>query len=297
VADVTISGQIRIGAKLPNSGPLSERLPLRLMARRAEEAGFDSVWVSDHVVMVRETSSRYPFSADGTMTWDPGQPWYDALMAMATAAAVTDRLEVGVAVLILPLRNPVMLAKQLASLDALSGGRLVVGAGAGWLAEEFEALEARFEARGEILDEWIAILRDCWTGTPRPAAYRHYRMPDGVLCYPTPSHPVQILVGGISGHALRRVARRGDGWLALQHADEIDTEALRAGLEAIRREAERAGRPAPERAAIRIPGPTDSVARRLAELGAVGITDLIVDVDWLTEDGPARTLSALRTAS
>lgn len=288
---------MRIGAKLPNFGPLTRQVPLRETAHLAEEAGFDSVWVSDHVVMVRQSSSPYPFSPDGRMTWDPEEPWYDALVTMATAAAVTDRVEVGVAVLIVPMRNPLVLAKQLASLDALSGGRVVVGTGTGWLAEEFEALEAPYATRGQRLDEWMAILRECWTGTPRNLGYQHYRLPDGVLCYPTPSRRIPMLVGGMSRHALRRVARRGDGWLALQPADAVEVGELRAGLETIRIEAERAGRPAPERAALRISGPTESVADHLADLAAVGITDVIVDVDWLGEDGPRRTLETLRAAS
>jgi probable F420-dependent oxidoreductase len=285
-----MSPVLRIGAKLPSSGPLARHVPLLESARLAEEAGFDSVWVSDHVVMLRDQSSPYPFSPDGKMTWDPEDPWHDPLIAMAMCAAVTERVEIGVAVLIVPLRNPVILAKQLASLDALSNGRVVVGAGAGWLAEE---LGTSFQTRGERLDEWIEIIRDCWTGEPRPKEYRHYRIPEGVLSYPTPAHEVQILIGGMTPAAIRRAGRIGDGWVALQHVDEIDLDTLGAGIASIAAEAERHGRVAPDRTVLRVAGPTPSVARRLPELLEIGVTDVVVDVSW-DEEGPRRTLEMLR---
>jgi probable F420-dependent oxidoreductase len=268
-------------------------VPLLESARLAEEAGFDSVWVSDHVVMLRDHASPYPFSPDGKMTWDPEDPWHDPLIAMAMCAAVTERVEIGVAVLIVPLRNPMILAKQLASLDALSNGRVVVGAGAGWLAEEFDALGTSFQTRGEQLDEWIEIMRECWTGEPRPKEYRHYRIPDGVLSYPTPAHEVPILIGGMTPAAVRRAGRIGDGWVALQHVDEIDLDILGAGVAAIAAESARAGRDAPTRIVIRVAGPTQSVAGQLAGLQEVGVTDVIVDVDW-GNGGPRQTVEMLQ---
>jgi probable F420-dependent oxidoreductase len=288
-----MSPALRIGAKLPSSGPLARQVPLLESARLAEEAGFDSVWVSDHVVMLRDHASPYPFSPDGKMSWDPEDPWHDPLIAMAMCAAVTERIEIGVAVLIVPMRNPVILAKQLASLDALSDGRVVVGAGAGWLAEEFDALGASFQTRGERLDEWIEIMRDCWTGEPRPKEYRHYRIPEGVLSYPTPAHEVPILIGGMTPAAIRRAGRIGDGWVALQHVDEIDFDILGAGVAAIAAESARVGRVAPGRVVMRVAGPTPSVAGRLAGLEEVGVTDVVVDVNW-GNGGPRQTVEMLR---
>jgi len=285
---------IRIGAKLPSSGVVDGRL-LGELAKEAEESGFDAVWVSDHVVMPQEIASRYPFSADGTMTWQPEAPWIDALVAMATAAAATDAIAVGVGVLIIPMRNPVVLAKQLATLDFLSRGRLVVGVGAGWLREEFEALQAPFETRGAVLDEWIEILRDFWTGRPRARPTGHYPIPAGLLSYPAPVTPVPILIGGMSAAALRRVAVTGDGWFALQQADEIDPAVIAAGVDHIRTRAEEAGREPPLRVALRTPGSTDVLATRLAELVRAGVTDIVVDVDW-DGDGARRTVEGLRSA-
>src|SRR3954447_13512804 len=123
---------MRIGAKLPNSGPLTDR-GIPQLARTLEDAGFDSLWVPDHVVLPRVMASRYPFSADGRATWATDIPYFDALIALSLAAAVTERVGLGTAILVLPQRQPIVTAKQLASLDAASGGRLTVGVGAGWL--------------------------------------------------------------------------------------------------------------------------------------------------------------------
>ena len=151
---------IRVGAKVPNSGPLPEAIGIGAMARTLEEAGFESLWVSDHIVMPAAIESRYPFAADGRATWSSETPYIDALIALALIAAATERATIGTAVLVLPLRNPVEFAKQAASIDVTSGGRLELGVGAGWLEEEFDALNVPFERRGARLEEWMAITRD-----------------------------------------------------------------------------------------------------------------------------------------
>jgi probable F420-dependent oxidoreductase len=191
-ADVPIT----LGAKVPNSGPLPERPGIPAMAAALEKAGFESLWVSDHVVMPAEIHSRYPFAADGRATWPTDTPYYDAIVAMTLIAAATTTARIGPAVLVLPQREPVLLAKQLASLDALSGGRIELGVGAGWLAEEFAALDVPFDSRGSRLVEWIALLRDCWTGRPQPHEGRHYTLPADVLTRPTPAHHIPLYVGG-----------------------------------------------------------------------------------------------------
>ncbi len=284
---------IRIGAKLPSSGRAARRTSLTAASISAEDAGFDSIWVSDHVVMIRDIQSRYPFTAEGHAPWDPELPWFDALVAMSAAAAVTDRVEVGVAVLVVPLRNPIVLAKQLASIDALSGGRVAVGAGAGWLAEEFDALHAPFHERGARLDEWIKLMRQCWTGSPPPGSSPYYSLADGVVCQPVPAGDLPLLIGGMSPAALRRAGRIGDGWLAQQDAGAIDPGALGAGRAAIAAAAAAAGRAAPQRTILRLTGSVDPIAGRLDDLAAAGVTDVIVDVDWGDDDGPSRALEAL----
>src|SRR5579859_1030977 len=170
---------MRIGAKLPNSGPLAMELGVPAMAVALERAGVDSVWVSDHVVLPRTIESRYPFAADGRATWPTDSPYLEALIALALAAGATERVRLGTAALVLPMRNPVMFAKQAASIDHASGGRLELGVAAGWLAEEFAALGAPFERRGARLAEWIAIARECWSGAPAGRVSDDYTLPEG----------------------------------------------------------------------------------------------------------------------
>ncbi len=146
---------MRIGAKVPNSGPLPVERGIATMAAELEAAGFESLWVSDHTVMPRHIESRYPFAADGKPTWPSDTPYFDAMIALAVIATATQRAAIGTAVLVLPLRHPVILAKEAASIDVLSGGRLVLGVGAGWLAEEFDALDVPFASRGRRFIEWL----------------------------------------------------------------------------------------------------------------------------------------------
>src|SRR5438132_665944 len=127
-------------------------------------------WVnpSRATVSPSEIGSRYPFADDGRATWATDTPYFDALIALALIAEATERATIGTAVLVLPLRAPVVFAKQAASIDVASRGRLRLGVGAGWLEEEFDALDVPFAGRGKRLDEWISLIRDCWTGAPAP---------------------------------------------------------------------------------------------------------------------------------
>ena len=165
---------MQFGAKLDNYGPHVATLGVAEPARRAELAGFDSIWCSDHVVMPATVRSAYPFSDDGSIRWDPSEPWYDAVVWCAAIAVVTERVEFGTAVMLAGLRHPLVLAKQLASIDALSGGRMIAGFGAGWMSEEFEALGVPFESRGDRLDEWIDICRQVWTGRVSQVEGEHF---------------------------------------------------------------------------------------------------------------------------
>src|SRR5882762_2545338 len=143
----SVADPIRIGAKVPNSGSLPAVLGVGRMAADLEAAGFESLWVGDHVLTPVAPSTRYPYSAGGRMISSPNEPWYDSIVSMSLIVAATVRCEVGVGVLVLPLRHPVVVAKQIASLDALSGGRVVLGVGAGWMREEFDALGVDFDSR------------------------------------------------------------------------------------------------------------------------------------------------------
>jgi probable F420-dependent oxidoreductase len=279
---------MRVGAVVPNSGPLPLERGIAHMATTLEEAGFASLWVSDHVVMPERIDSRYPFAADGRATWPSTTPYLDALVALGVMAAVTRRVGLGTAALVLPLRNPVVAAKQAASLDVVSGGRLTLGVGAGWLREEFEALNVPFEDRAARLVEWMQIARDCWTGRPAARSSTRFVLPDGVLCLPTPAHEIPILMGGHSAAALRRAGRLADGWLAQQALPSLDPDELAAGAAAMRAAAEEAGRdPAGCRVVLRLvesAGRADEVAAARPALAAAGVDEIVVNVDW---DGDA----------
>jgi probable F420-dependent oxidoreductase len=286
---------MRIGAKVPNSGPLPQRLGIGAMAAELEAAGFESLWVSDHIVLPQTIESRYPFADDGRATWATDTPYVDALIALALTAEATERAAIGTAVLVLPLRQPVLFAKQAASIDVASGGRLLLGVGAGWLEEEFAALNVPFEGRGRRLEEWISLARACWTGAPEPSRTDFYDLPPGVLCLPAPAHHIPLLVGGHSRVALRRAGRIGDGWLAQQALPALAPDDLTASIDVMRAAAVEAGRdPASLQVVLRIveaAGRSDELAGRLPELAAAGVDEIIVDVSL--ENGEARDVCAL----
>ncbi len=293
---------LRIGAKLPSSGAEPARHGIAAMARRLEAAGFDSMWASDHVVMTEDTSrSFYPFGDDGSPGWDVTMPWYDALIVLAQAAAVTERIELGTAVLVLPQRHPVVLAKQVASLDALAGGRVALGVGAGWFREEFEALGVDFETRGRRFSEWLDLLRRCWQGRPEVFDGQHYQLPPGVVFEPTPARDVPLLIGGVSKVALRRAATQGDGWLGLQRADRLDPAEVARAVERMRAEAVAVDRdPATLRVVLRIigsAGRSEVVAATLADLRAAGVDEIVVDTDWGGDADEQHVIDRLRDAA
>ena len=222
------------------------------------------------------------------------------MIALALAAAATERVRLGTAVLVLPLRNPVMFAKQAASIDAASGGRLELGLGAGWLAEEFEALNVPFSRRGAQLTEWIAIARDCWTGFPSERRSEDYVLPADTLSLPTPAHRIPILLGGHSARALKRVGAIADGWLGQQSAAELDPQPIAAARATILEAAQNAGRDG-ERitTVLRIvesAGRPEIVAEALPLLAEAGVDEVIVDLTWEAED-QADQLAVLRAGA
>ena len=206
---------------MPVSGEAALEPGVCEAARILERAGFDSLWVIDHIVMPRIASSRYPFSDDGRIPWPPRQPFLDAISASSAIAAVTTGPELGTAVMVLPLREPVTVAKQIATIDVLSGGRFVLGVGAGWLQEEIDALGVNFRNRGARLSEALALMRACWTGEPGRFDGKHYSLPDGIMCFPRPLRQVPVLIGGNSAAAIRRSGLMGDGWLGLAPVEFI----------------------------------------------------------------------------
>ncbi len=208
------------------------------LARLAEEAGFDSVFAVDHVVIPEDYASTYPYSATGRLPGSGASAYPDPLIWMAFAAAATTRLRFMTGVIILPQRNPLVLAKQVATLDHMSGGRIELGIGVGWLREEFAALGVPFERRGKRADEYVAAMRALWRedGASFSGEFVNFQR---VSCNPKPvAGSVPIIVGGHSEAAARRAGRLGDGFFPSIGA-QVDTMPL---LDVVRRAAEAAGR-------------------------------------------------------
>jgi probable F420-dependent oxidoreductase len=288
---------VRIGVNLPNFGPTATRSPIGELARRAEDAGFDSVWVSDHVVMPVAVESAYPFSPDGAFPWPVDEPWFDPLIALSFAAAHTERVELGIGVLIAPLRHPVVLAKQVASLDAYAGGRFVLGVGAGWMSEEFDLLDIPWEARAGRLEDTVQILRSCWRGESIAYEGKVLSLAAGVRCVPTPARDLPVLFGASTPAGLRRAGRLGNGFVGFALARQIDVDEIARVVGAIRAEARDHGREASvDRIVYRVSGRADEVAAVIPALAQAGVTEVVVSVSWSDPEAPRSSAEALRTA-
>ncbi len=208
------------------------------MVQLAEKAGFDSVVAVDHVIFPHNYTSTYPYSPTGRLPGGPEGALPDPLIWMAAMAAVTTRLRFMTGVIILPLRNPLVLAKQIATLDHMSGGRVELGIGVGWLKEEFQALGVPFEKRGKRSDEYIAAMRALWSDDSASYGGEFVKF-DKVCCSPKPvARKVPIVVGGHSEAAARRAGRLGDGFFP-SVGTQVDTLPL---FELARRTAAEAGR-------------------------------------------------------
>jgi probable F420-dependent oxidoreductase len=186
------------------------------MARAAEAAGFHSIAVPDSVFFPETVSGDYPFSSDGQRWWPAETPFVDPFVAIPAMAAVTDRITFFTNVVKLPLRNPLLVAKQVASIAALSGDRFRLGVGVSWMPEEFAWCGTDMRTRGARTDEAIEIIRAvCAGGGPRWVEHhgRHYDF-SRLMISPAPTAPLRVLVGGHSDHAMRRAARLADGWIS-----------------------------------------------------------------------------------
>jgi probable F420-dependent oxidoreductase len=222
---------VKLGIFGINTGPCAAPETAAKVARAAEAAGFESVWTGEHVVLPDPQAPPSPAP--------PGHPMLDPAVALAFLAAHTERLRLATGIIILPQRNPLVLAKELASVDVLSRGRLVFGLGAGYLRPEFDALGARFDDRGARTDEYIDVLRALWTEGKPAFAGRTVRF-SGIDAHPRPvqkPHP-PIVVGGTSAAAFARAVRRGNGWYGFLRDLEA-TKGDLAGLAAAKRAAAR----------------------------------------------------------
>ena len=202
---------MKVGLAFASSAAIDGAATLEI-CRRAEAVGFESLWGGEHVIIPDEIYSKYPYTEDGKIPAEPDTPIPDPLIWLAFAAAAAPTLRLGTCILIVPQRNPLVLAKELATLDQLSGGRVELGLGVGWLKEEFEALGVPWERRGARNDEYIEAMRALWQG---PHAEFHGDFVDfpPVTCSPRPVNgSIPIVVGGDTERAIARAGKIADGY-------------------------------------------------------------------------------------
>src|ERR1700716_1155109 len=238
---------MQFGFNAPTAGPLSATVPLTKLVMEGEAMGFDYATLSDHVVIPTDIQAIYPYTSPGEFPAGARAERHEQLIEVAFLAAKTTRLRLITSVMVVPHRPAVLTAKMLATIDVLSGGRLTLGIGAGWLKEEFEAIQAPdFAARGKVTDEYIMAFLELWTNDKPRFAGEHVRF-DNILFEPKPvqkPHP-PIWVGGESGPALRRTVGLGDAWypIGTNPAHPLDSLArYRAGIDRLRKIASDAGR-------------------------------------------------------
>ena len=230
---------MKFGLVVPSTGPVAGREVLVTMAKLAQRLKFDSLWISDHVFIPYQYEPLYPYTPTGRFVAEPTDNALEPLISLAFIAGLVDVPMLGVSVLVIPYRNPILTAKMVVTLDVLSQGKVVLGAGVGWLREEFEALGASYEHRGGVTDEYIEIFKKLCTEDRLSFQGEHYQF-SNVSFNPKPvqtPHP-PVWIGGYSPAAMRRAARLGEGW----HPSNIRPDTLAEKVPLFRRLCEQAGR-------------------------------------------------------
>ena len=236
------------------------------VAKICEEVGFEGVMVSDHLFYPARFEKRYPYNETGDPGFVPETPWPQAWTAIAAMAAVTSRLHFTTLIYILPLRDPLEVAKATGTLAVLSNNRFALGAGAGWMREEFDILGVDFKTRGRRFDESMEVCRKLWSGDMVEHHGEFFDFPP-LQMRPAPTGPVPIWIGGVSDAALRRAGRVGDGWLGSGQTPEEGLEML--GKISAHRKA--AGRAQPFEAIVPLTvAPEPDSIKRLQDAGATG---------------------------
>lgn len=246
------------------------------LARKAESVGVESLWTFEHAIVPNDYNSKYPYSADGKMGVTPETNFVDPLIALSAIARETSKVRLGTGVNILPQTNPLLLAKQTASLDFVSDGRFMLGVGIGWLREEYDAMGTPFEGRGARFDEYIEAMSKVWSGDTVEHESEHLHW-TGFKSYPVPVQtPFPVVIGGSKGKAFERIARFGQGWFA----PTVGPDQLKPMLETLAQACDEVGRdPAEvEISSMWIPAMGLDSLHQFAELG---VARLIVPVQAL----------------
>ncbi len=281
---------LQIGLGIPHTGPTASPPFIRRYCEAAEDLGYGSLWTVDHVVLPQHVNSTYtlgraPRRVEPDAVERQLAPNFESVSTLLWVAGFTSRVRLGTAVSILPLRNPLLNAAMLSTLDAYSAGRLVFGVGAGWLEEEARAMQVPWDHRGARTEEHIEILRRFWLASEGSVAFRgRFYQFDSIAPYPRPvQQPPPIVIGGHSDRAIERAARLGDGWIAAS----MSPERLREHWARVQQAAERHGRdPASlmlvnstkvritDSAADPLADAIDALRTRVDEYAAIGVDHL-----------------------
>jgi len=263
---------MRLGLHALGIGSGATRAVIDAVAVAAERCGFATLWAGEHVVRVDSSESRYPYSDDGQIAIPAAADWIDPMIGLSFAAAATSTIGVATGVLLLPEHNPVLVAKQAATLDTLSGGRFTLGVGVGWSREEFDALGVPFERRAARTAEYVAAMRTLWRDDVASFEGKFVRF-DSVRVNPKPvvDRRIPVVIGGNSDAALRRVVAWGDGWYGF-NLDGVQEVAER--IDDLNRLCDDSGRDRAElRLAVALRDPSVDDVRPLADLG---VDELVV---------------------
>jgi len=269
---------MRVDLWIPTASPFSTPDLLALIGAEAQERGFATLWVGEHVVLFEEYASAYPYADDGKIPAPPGTGLLEPLNTLTFLAAHTSTIRLGTAMVLLPQRNPVYTAKEVSTLDWLSNGRVDFGIGVGWLEEEFRAVDVSWPRRGARTDEYLEVLKTLWTDDTSQFDGEFYSL-ESCQMFPKPvQSPLPIHIGGESDAALRRVARAGHGWHTFNRAPDELAEPL-ARLETLLADQDRT------RADITVTvcpyfQPLDAdIAARYADAGADAVSALLIPID------------------
>lgn len=266
---------MQFGVMFANTGHGSTGAGAVAIAQAAEAGGFEAIWTVEHVVVPSGYESPYPYDASGKMAGGAEEfDLPDPLAWLAYVAARTERIKLATGILILPQRNPVITAKELATIDHLSGGRMVLGVGAGWLAEEFDALGVPFRERGKRLDEYIDVMRALWT-QDKATFHGDFFSFENCISRPRPTNgTIPVVVGGDSDAAARRAGRLGDGYFP----GNASIDHLRSQIDTMRAAATEAGRDpdAIQLIAGAMTGPGDQMYERIERLAGLGVTQAML---------------------
>jgi len=265
---------MQFGAHIFGVGALANPVTLAEVARMAEDLGYHSIFVADHLIVPRGLDSKYPYTGDGSFPYAPDQDWLDPMVALGYLAGQTRTIRLGTSVTVLPMRHPIVTAKQIVSADHLSGGRVIFGAGVGWMAEEFKLLGESFSDRGKRMDEYLRLLKTLWTQANPQFEGEYFQVLECGFAPKSLQQPhVPIWIGGESKAALRRAARLGDGW----HSAGTSLAELPGKLQILRDALAEAGRP--EEECVISAFPTDRFTARLIEqFASHGVSHMLAPV-------------------